>query len=177
LEFDFVGQVTFEGGYISAYSGQAVRIHERFFRGGYNFRGFELAGIGPRDLATRDRSALGGQLYLQNTLQLRLPAIIPDSYGITLSLFNDFGTLGYLRGVSSVCDMDGDVIENPVTGVPTFIPASCIKDNMAPRASAGLAINWRSPFGPVEIDIGYPYIQQPFDRVQAIFFRSTTSFY
>jgi len=39
-----------------------------------------------------------------------------------------------------------------------------------------MAINWRSPFGPVEIDIGYPYLKEPYDRVQAIFFTQRATF-
>jgi outer membrane protein insertion porin family len=72
--------------------------------------------------------------------------------------------------------MDGSVGVDPVTGTPTFTAPLCVKDSLAPRASAGLAINWRSPFGPVEIDIGYPYLKEPYDRVQAIFFTQRATF-
>jgi len=161
--WDFVGMATFEAGYISGYNGQTVRINERFFRGGPTFRGFEYGGVGPRDLSTASRVALGGQLYVHQTMELRLPQIVPDDYGITLSLFNDVGTLGYLRGISRICD-------------GSAIGGTCIQDNLALRASAGLAINWNSPFGPVSIDIGYPYIQEDYDRVQAITFRTSTNF-
>jgi outer membrane protein insertion porin family len=174
--WDFVGLASFEAGYISAYSGQQIRINERFFRGGPTFRGFEYSGVGPRDLATRSRVALGGQLFLHNTFELRLPQITPDEFGISLSLFNDFGTLGYLRGVSRECDPVGEFVTNPITGQQVFSGGTCIQDNLAPRASAGVSINWNSPFGPVSIDIGYPYIQESYDRVQAITFRTTTQF-
>jgi outer membrane protein insertion porin family len=174
--WDFVGMASFEAGYISAYGGQTVRINERFFRGGPTFRGFEYGGVGPRDLATASRVALGGQLYLHNSLELRLPQIVPEDYGITLSLFNDFGTLGYLRGISRVCDPTGQLVTNPITGQQILTGGTCIQDNLSPRASAGIAINWNSPFGPVSIDIGYPYIQEDYDRVQAITFRTSTNF-
>ncbi len=174
--FDFVGLGSLEGGFISAYSGQQIRINERFFRGGPTFRGFEFSGVGPRDLATRSRVALGGQLYLHNTFELRLPQFVPDEYGITLSLFNDFGTLGYLRGITRECDPSGQFVVNAITGQQVFTGGTCIQDNLAPRAAAGVSINWRSPFGPVSIDIGYPYIQEPYDRVQAITFRTITNF-
>ena len=172
----FVGLASFEAGYISSYSGQQIRINERFFRGGPTFRGFEFSGVGPRDLATRSRVALGGQLYLHNTLELRLPQLVPDEFGISLSLFNDFGTLGYLRGISRECDPTGQLVVNPITGQQIFTGGTCIQDNLAPRASAGVSINWNSPFGPVSIDIGYPYIQESYDRVQAITFRTSTQF-
>jgi outer membrane protein insertion porin family len=173
---EWVGSLSFAAGYISSYAGQTLRINERWFRGGNTFRGFEFSGVGPRDIASREKPALGGQLYLMNTFQVRLPQIIPESYGIRLGLFNDFGTVGYLRGISKVCDMDGSVGVDPVTGAPTFTEPLCVKDSLAPRASAGLVIQWRSPFGPVEIDIGYPYLKEPYDRVQAIFFTQRATF-
>ena len=172
----FVGLAALEGGYISAYSGQHIRINERFFRGGPTFRGFEYSGVGPRDLATRSRVALGGQAYIHNTFELRLPQFVPDEYGITLSLFNDFGTLGLLQGITRDCDPTGRFVTNPITGQNVFSGGTCIQDNLAPRASAGVSINWNSPFGPVSIDIGYPYIQEPYDRVQAVTFRTITNF-
>ena len=172
----FVGLASFEAGYISSYSGQQIRINERFFRGGPTFRGFEFSGVGPRDLATRSRVALGGQLYLHNTLELRLPQLVPDEFGISLSLFNDFGTLGYLPGVPTECDPTGQLVRNPITGQQIFSGGTCIQDSLAPRASAGVSINWNSPFGPVSIDIGYPYIQESYDRVQAVTFRTSTRF-
>src|SRR5262249_54206551 len=46
---DFVGSFTASAGYITGYAGDPVRINERFFKGGDSFRGFQLAGIGPRD--------------------------------------------------------------------------------------------------------------------------------
>jgi len=173
---EFVGLASLEGGFISAYSGQHIRINERFFRGGPTFRGFEYSGVGPRDLATRSRVALGGQVYIHNTFELRLPQFVPDEYGITLSLFNDLGSLGLLQGITRVCDPTGRFVKNPITGRSVYTGGTCIQDNLAPRASAGVSINWNSPFGPVSIDIGYPYIQEPYDRVQAITFRTITNF-
>ncbi len=155
----FVGSVSLSAGYISSYGGQNLRVAERFFRGGPTFRGFEIAGVGPRDIATRERVALGGQLYIAQTTQVRLPPVLPASYGIQLSLFNDMGTLGYLTGVSSQCDVN-----------------QCVKDSLALRAAAGISISWRSPFGPVVFDIGHPYIREPYDRIQAINFRTSTNF-
>jgi outer membrane protein insertion porin family len=48
------------GGFIEAFGDDFVRINDRFFKGGNSFRGFETAGIGPRDLQYDD--ALGGKI-------------------------------------------------------------------------------------------------------------------
>jgi outer membrane protein insertion porin family len=45
---------------------------------------------------------------------------------------------------------------------------------MAFRASGGLAIGWKSPFGPVEIDIGVPFIKEDYDKSQIIRFSAGT---
>ena len=45
------------GGNIYGFN-QDVRITNRFFLGGNNFRGFEQAGVGPRDTSTLDASAV-----------------------------------------------------------------------------------------------------------------------
>jgi outer membrane protein insertion porin family len=47
---------------------------------------------------------------------------------------------------------------------------------LAIRATAGIAINWKSPFGPVEIDVGYPFLKQGYDKPQAIRLSAGTTF-
>ena len=155
--FDLVGEIALNAGYISGYGGLAVPINERFFKGGPSFRGFEIAGIGPRDLTTD--SALGGQLYFIGTYQVRLPDILPADYGISLSAFSDFGTLGVDRSRTLEC-----------------VSSEKCKDDLAPRLSLGIAINWRSPFGPVEVDVGYPLVKQSYDKAQAIRLSAGTQF-
>ena len=155
--FNLVGEIALNSGYITGYSGVGIPINERFFKGGPSFRGFEIAGIGPRD--TIGKSALGGQLFAIGTYQVRLPDILPPDYGISLSAFSDFGTLGLIRGTDKVCTV-----------------FSCIRDDLAFRAAAGIAINWKSPFGPVEIDVGLPFVKTDYDRAQAIRLSAGTTF-
>jgi outer membrane protein insertion porin family len=78
LMWDMVGQLTLGSGFIQGYGGTTVPIEERFFRGGDTFRGFKLAGIGPRDTSYQgDYGALGGDFYAMGTAQARLPDILP----------------------------------------------------------------------------------------------------
>jgi outer membrane protein insertion porin family len=156
--FDLVANIGLSAGYVTGYGGQTIPINERFFKGGPTFRGFQIAGVGPRD--TVSEVSLGAQLYAIGTYQVRLPQILPEDYGIALSAFADFGTVGLITGVSKVC------IER----------VQCIKDNLAARVAVGIAINWRSPFGPVEIDVGYPLVQAEYDKAQVIRFSAGTAF-
>jgi outer membrane protein insertion porin family len=155
--FNLVGEAAFTAGYVTAYGGQTIPINERFFKGGPSFRGFRIAGVGPRD--TIGNAALGGQAFAIGTYQVRLPQILPQDYGITLSAFSDFGTLGLIRGTQQICN-----------------GSLCIRDDLALRATAGIAINWRSPFGPVEIDLGQPIVMQSYDKPEAIRFSAGTTF-
>jgi outer membrane protein insertion porin family len=160
FEGSIVNSLALHAGIIQGYDGQAVPINWRFFRGGDDFRGFALAGIGPRDLdAPRNTGAIGGDVYAIGTLSTRLPSILPESYGISISAFTDFGTLGRVDNVIRAC---------------TTI--SCVKDNFAFRASAGLSFGWRSPFGPLQIDIAVPYSKTSYDRPQILHFSAGTGF-
>lgn len=159
----FVGSLGVKSGYITAYSGDSLPIDERFFKGGDSFRGFNLAGIGPRDLSVaKDAGALGGDVYSIGTAQLRIPSFLPEDYGINLSLFTDFGTLGRLDLKDTLCQ--------------SYTPPCPIRDNLAFRASAGISIGWKSPFGPIQIDLGMPFIKTDYDRPQIIHFTAGTGY-
>ena len=83
--------------------------------------------------------------------------MLPASYGMSFSLFSDFGTLGHIDA-----------------GVPPCTATSCVKDNMAFRASAGISVGWKSPFGPVQIDFGIPIMKEDYDKSQIIRFSTAT---
>lgn len=161
-----VSSLTVNSGYITGYGGANVPINQRFFEGGDTFRGFKLAGIGPRDIdAPVDQGALGGNVYAIGTLAARLPTIVPQSYGVSLGLFTDFGTLGRVDNVIRACT------PNTAAGQGT-----CDKDNLAFRASAGVSFQWRSPFGPIQIDLAVPYVKAKYDRPQILHFSTATGF-
>ncbi|HQP19261.1 MAG TPA: outer membrane protein assembly factor BamA, partial [Phenylobacterium sp.] len=93
---DFVLQVTGQAGYVSGWNGDTVRINDRFYKGGNSFRGFETAGIGPRDTNFNRSDALGAKAYAVGSLELSIPTFLPEQYGIKAALFTDFGTAGLL---------------------------------------------------------------------------------
>ena len=47
-EIRLIGRL--EAGYIESWGDEGVRINNRFFKGGNSFRGFDVAGIGPREV-------------------------------------------------------------------------------------------------------------------------------
>jgi len=155
-----INSLALSAGIIQGYDGQAVPINYRYFKGGDSFRGFAIAGIGPRDLdAPLNTGAIGGDVFAIGTLSARLPSLLPESYGISVAAFTDFGTLGRVDNVIRACTQQ-----------------SCVKDNFAFRASAGLSFGWRSPFGPLQIDLGIPYVKTGYDRPQILHFSAGTGF-
>jgi outer membrane protein insertion porin family len=140
-----------EVGAIGGYSSENVQINERFFLGGSSLRGFEQAGVGPRDLATDD--ALGGNLFYRGTVENSFPLGLPEELGILGHAFTDFGSLWSLDD----------------TG-PT------IADDSSLRASVGVGVSWRSPFGPVRVDLAQPVASESYDQDELFRFNFGTRF-
>jgi len=124
---------------------------------------FAIAGIGPRELNAGSQGAVGGEAYAIGTVELRIPEFLPADYGISASLFTDFGTVGHVSGRQGL---------QTCGNVGPHVP--CIEDSMSLRAAGGLAVGWKSPFGPIEIDFGVPYIKQNYDKTQVIRFSAGT---
>ena len=153
-------------GYIVGYGGDTVRINDRFFKGGTTFRGFQIAGIGPRDRATN--VAYGGKLYAIGTLELTVPTFLPEQYGIKASLFSDFGTLGLLDKT--------DKLDCSAATPPVCASNANLKDDLGLRASAGISIGWKSPLGPIQFDFSRILKKDVYDRTETFRFSTSTKF-
>jgi outer membrane protein insertion porin family len=159
-------------GYISGWGGDDVRINDRFFKGGSSFRGFDVAGIGPRQLLVDDTTgaiitegdAVGGNLYAIGTLQLDVPLPLPESFSLGSALFLDFGTLGSLDPANR------SVIDLPDTS------RLIVDDSTSIRAAAGVSVFWDSPFGPVQFDFAQPLQYEEYDKREEFRFSTRTQF-
>lgn len=158
---NWVVSVQGQTGYVSGWSGDPIRINDRFFKGGNTFRGFETAGMGARDLTTTD--ALGGNFYAIGTVELTVPNYLPDEYGIKTSLFADFGTIGKL---------DDRYMVDPTTGLSN----PNIVDELSLRAAAGVSIHWRSPMGPIRFDLSKVLSKEDYDKTETFRFSTSTQF-
>ncbi len=158
---DFILSAVGTAGYIEGWGGDSIRINERFYKGGNTFRGFEIAGVGPRDTSLND-DALGGKIYAIGTVELTIPTYLPEQYGIKASLFTDFGTVGMLD--------DDDKQSQP----GLFDPL--IRDDLSLRATAGVSIHWRSPMGPIRFDFSRILAKEDYDRTETFRFSTSTRF-
>jgi outer membrane protein insertion porin family len=131
--------------------GEDVRINDRFYIGGDEFRGFRTGGVGTRDSGSGD--ALGAQNYYVLTQEVSFPLGLPKELGLSARLFHDIG---------SAWGAD-------VTGSGTL-------DSTSLRAAVGIGFTWVSPFGPIRVDFGIPYLKQKFDRTQNFTFGFATRY-
>ncbi|WP_033069790.1 outer membrane protein assembly factor BamA [Thalassospira australica] len=120
--------------------GDDTRISQRFMVGGSNLRGFEAAGIGPRDIATGD--ALGGKMYYTGTVQMDFPLGLPSEFALTGRVFSDFGSSEGVDGAR----------------------AGEIYDTGSIRSSVGVGVGWESPFGPIGVDISQAVTKEDHDK-------------
>ncbi|MCF8474747.1 MAG: outer membrane protein assembly factor BamA [Emcibacter sp.] len=151
-----------EGGHIMGL-GQNVRINDRFFLGNPRMRGFQQAGIGPRDNLTTD--ALGGNVFYKGSLEVYIPlGSGARELGIEASMFVDAGALFTI-------DLP-DELYNSATGLTHRIVA----DTPKPRVSAGVGFTWMSPFGPFRIDFAKAILSDKYDKTEFFQFNIGTRF-
>lgn len=144
---DFLGEV----GAIAGWGDEDVEINERFYLGGTTLRGFERAGVGPRDSLTDD--SLGGNFFYRGSAELKFPIGLPEELGVAGHAFTDMGSLW-------------DIDESSAN----------IFDENSIRVSAGLGVSWRSPLGPVRVDVAQPIVDEDFDKDEIFRFSFGTRF-
>ena len=178
----FVAKFEVRGGYIDGYNGDTIRLQDRFYEGAGTFRGFEVAGVGPRYLQQgrlfdRDGNlfgqAIGAKIYGIGTAEIRLPLPLPPEYGIRAAIFSDFGAVGLVDDQDKLINENLDFWVDP-DGDGIFIKP--IQDDLSLRVSAGVSISWDSPFGPVRFDIAEVLRKEEYDRTEGFRFSAGTSF-
>ncbi len=147
-----------EGGALYTNGGRGSRITDRFFMGGNNFRGFVVGGLGPRDdNGALVNDSLGGNYYAVARLDASFPLGFAKDVGIRGGLFVDAG---------SVWGLDGAPV-----GASGAIDASAHL-----RASAGFALYWQTPIGPLVFNWSNPLVTVAGDQTQSFSVSVQTSF-
>ncbi len=141
-----------ETGGITGYGDEDVEVSERFSLGGpKTLRGFERYGVGPRDLLGDD--SVGGNLFYRGTAQMSFPLGLPESAGVKGYIFSDVGSLW---------NSDENYDE--------------VVDEHAVRASAGVGVSWRSPFGPIGFYYAHPFMKEDYDELKEFELNFGTTF-
>jgi len=158
---DLVGIVRLQGGHVTAWGGQQLRLLDHFFGGPGLVRGFAPNGFGPRDLtAGTNQDNIGGSMYWAASVELQSPIPnLPKDFGLKVAVFADAG---------NVFNYAGQTVFNGV--------AIQVADVNEFRSSVGAGLIWDSPFGPLRIDYAVALTKQNFDVVQQFRFGGGTKF-
>ena len=146
---DVVGVLKLQGGTVSSWGGQGLRMLDHFFMGPNLVRGFAPAGIGPRDLTpSTTNDALGGSKYWGASLEFQTPLyFLPREIGIKFATFADAGNLWDYQGPTAGSAPPGSPYQTILVGLDSATDI---------RASVGAGIIWDSPIGPLRFDLAYP---------------------
>jgi outer membrane protein insertion porin family len=163
-----------------------VRMLDDFKMGPNLVRGFQPAGIGPRDITpgtTNDN--IGGTMYWGASLEFQYPFyFLPKDSGFRGAVFVDSGSVwGYRAETQNPAtgEVNGSVTSTAIATAPAANPFVCqcgmqFADTPAVRASVGASIIWDSPFGPLRFDFAYPFLKEGYDRTQFFAFGGGTKF-
>lgn len=140
---------TLEGGMLHSLGGTTSRQANRFFNTQSIIRGFEAAGIGPRDL-NAGNDPLGGNAYFAARFEAQFPlGFLPEEYGMSGAVFYDVGSVWSLDNVNG-----GTAGANPVD------------DDMHLRSAVGFGLLWDTQIGPLRFNFTRALDSQTYDRVQ-----------
>ncbi len=137
--------------YVSAVNGVGgdhVRLSKRRFLSTKRLRGFKRGKVGPRD----GLDHVGGNYAAALNFEANLPNLLPEATKTDVGLFLDFG---------NVWGADYD---------------SSIEDSNKIRSSAGAAINWISPIGPMSFVFSQNINKATTDETESFNFQLGTSF-
>jgi len=136
-----------EAGVAGGYGGKPLPFFKNFYAGGVgSVRGYDSNSLGPRDF---NDQALGGTRRVVGNAELLMPVPGVKDRSVRLSGFIDGGA---------------------VYG-PGDLPGSA-----GLRYSAGAAVTWVSPMGPLKFSYAIPLNKQPQDRVQKFQFNMGSMF-
>ena len=156
--FSFEG----ESGAVVPFSNYDLRIIDRHLLGGASFRGFEVAGLGPRFIPAAGQvlndDAVGGSYFSVARSELTFPIFGLEDSGISGAVFNDTGSLWGLDNI------------------PNLNSQGVVKKRASLRSSVGLGINWVSPVGPIRLDFTQPFLKEDYDRTEIFRFSGGSRF-
>ncbi|MCA3633235.1 MAG: outer membrane protein assembly factor BamA [Methylobacterium sp.] len=180
---DFTGMLKLQGGYMTAFGNQRLRVLDHFLMGPDLVRGFAPSGIGPRDRSgDSNANAIGGTTYFGATAEVTFPIFgLPRELGLRGAVFGDAGTLFGYRGKKQI-DVNRDGQINGGAGcVGDLAQSECldVRDESKIRSSVGVGLLWASPLGPIRFDYAYALSRvtgSGGDRVQAFRFSGGARF-
>ncbi|MDR2015722.1 MAG: outer membrane protein assembly factor BamA [Azoarcus sp.] len=135
-----------ELGWAKGYDKKPLPFYKNFYVGGINsVRGYEAYSIGPKD---EEGNSIGGTRKFIANLEFFFP--MPGSGSDQSFRFSTFVDAGTVWGSG----------KDAVTGENQRVRASDL------RYSAGLALTWNAPIGPLKFSLGYPLKKKEGDKTR-----------
>ncbi|MBO9445127.1 outer membrane protein assembly factor BamA [Ruegeria sp. R14_0] len=148
LSEEVVLRATLELGALHWRGDDFSRTIDRFLLGPQTFRGFEPAGLGPRDLSNGQDDAIGGNYYWVARFESDFPLGLPEELGLRGGVFYDVGNLYNIDNVNTaganIVGADGSI-----------------------RHVIGLSVLWETPFGPLRFNFSKALKKEDFDKEQS----------
>ena len=145
---DVIGAMKFYASAVNSISSEDVRLNKRIFLSSNRLRGFEKGKVGPKD----GNDYIGGNYATALNFESTLPNLLPESTKADVNLFLDFG---------NVWEIDYN---------------SAIDKSNKIRSSAGAALNWLSPVGPMSFVLSQNISKATTDVTESFNFRLGTTF-
>jgi outer membrane protein insertion porin family len=145
-------------GYGNGLSGHSLPFFQNFYAGGIGtVRGFDSGTLGPKALVNGNLAAIGGNKQLVGNAELLFPFPgAENDHSLRLSVFTDTG---------AVWGPNGENSSGYVTGEFSKVSLSDL------RYSAGVAVTWISPMGPIKLSLAKPLKTMPGDKRQMFQFQ------
>ena len=148
LANEMIATFTFYGKTIHSITGEDVRISERLYLPSSKLRGFERGRIGPVD----SNDYVGGNYVSSLNLAATLPNFMPNWQNADFSVFFDAGN---------------------VWGVDY---SSTVDESNKIRSSAGVALDWHTPVGPLSFSYAGVLSSATTDKKESFRFNLGTTF-
>ncbi len=176
---DIVALLRAQGGFVTSYGGQELRVFDQFFGGPWLVRGFAPNGFGPRDLtAGTTMDNVGGAAYWGATIELQSPIPnVPKDFGVKVAAFADIGNVFDYQGPTSYpLPIYPSTLCNTSSTFPCPAGSQVPATSNTPRSSVGVGLLWDSPFGPLRLDYAIALQKQSYDVTQQFTFGGGTKF-
>ena len=182
LSKDFTLMLSGEVGYADGYGKtEQLPFFQNFYGGGLgSVRGYQSGSLGPKyktkytdGTLSSSVSSYGGnyKAYAGAELLFPLPGI-KDQRTVRLSLFADAGSVWDGRTYNSAPYSSSN--PNGTNGAYAGEHKSTFSNEL--RYSAGAAVTWLSPLGPMKFSYAYPIKKKPEDQIQRFQFQLGTTF-
>ncbi|OEO29013.1 outer membrane protein assembly factor BamA [Devosia insulae DS-56] len=146
-DWNVIGSVKAQAGYIAALDGGTVSPLEAFRSAGSIVRGFQSGGMGPRLNSSQELLGYTGYVAASAEIEFPIP-VLPETYGVRGAVWADAALIDGNGALSGMGAVDGGSIDQNF------------------KSSVGASIIWDSPFGPLRGDFAHVLNKATDDKTQ-----------